>query len=381
MVVAVRAGASMRSVARQSGVSLLTVQRWVERAAGHDLDAIDWHDRSSAPHHRPRHVDVELEDEIVRLRGSLRQDSLLGEYGAAAIQRTLLATGSEAPSTRTIGRVLARRGSLDARGRTRRPAPPRGWYLPSVAAHQAELDQVDAIEGLRLLGGIDIEILTLISVHGGLPGAWPLPPLTTPVVIDALLEHWRRHGLPGYVQFDNAMIFAGSHGRPDLGRVGRLCLGLGVVPVFAPPRESGFQAAVESFNGRWQAKLWQRFHDPGMAGVQARSADWIAACRARSAVRIEAAPARRPFPAAWSGTEPAAPRGCVVYLRRTDDHGAVSLLRERFLVASTWPHRLVRVEVDLDEHAIRFFALRRREPTDQPLLREAPFIAPWPARQ
>jgi hypothetical protein len=118
-----------------------------------------------------------------------------------------------------------------------------------------------------------------------------------------------------------------------------------------------------------------------MAGVQARSADWIAACRVRSAVRIEAAPARQPFPTDWPGTEPSAPRGRVVYLRRTDEQGAVSLLRERFLVASTWPHRLVRVEVDLDEHAIRFFALRRREPTDQPLLREAPFIAPWPARQ
>jgi len=39
----------------------------------------------------------------------------------------------------------------------------------------------------------------------------------------------------------------------------RTCLRLDVTPVFAPPRESGFQAAIENFNGRWQAKVWARF--------------------------------------------------------------------------------------------------------------------------
>lgn len=374
-----RSGATMRSVARRSGVSLLTVQRWVERARGLDLDAVDWVDRSSAPQYRPTRTPAALEDEILRIRRVLRTESLLGDHGAEAIRQELLAGGGPAPSVRTIGRILARRGALDARRRERRPAPPVGWYLPAVAARQAELDQVDAIEGLRLLGGIDIEILTLISLHGGLAGAWPSPPLTTNLVIDALLEHWRAFGLPGYAQFDNAMIFAGTHGRPDLGRVGRMCLGLGVVPVFAPPREMGFQASVESFNGRWQARLWRRFHEPGLAGVRARSDAWIAADRARSAIRIEAAPARLPVPTGWSPSEPDRPTGRVVYLRRTDEQGEVTLLRQRFHVTPSWPYRLVRAELDLDAAVIRFFALRRREPADQPLLRETPFSAPWPA--
>lgn len=371
----------MRSVARQSGVSLLTVQRWVGRAADRALDEVDWHDRSSVPRRQPGRIALELEDEILRVRRTLRADSLLGEYGAEAIRRELLANGSGAPSARTIGRVLARRGALDARRRERRPAPPRGWYLPAVAARQAELDQIDAIEGLRLRGGLDVEILTLISLHGGLAGAWPHPPLTTPLVVDALVEHWREHGRPGYVQFDNAMIFAGSHGRPDLGRVGRLCLGLDVVPVFAPPRETGFQAAVESLNGRWQARLWRRFTEPGLAGIRARSDAWIDAARARSAARIEAAPARAPFPADWPGGEPPGRRGRVIYLRRTNERGEVGLLRQRFPVATTWPYRLVRAEVDLEDDVIRFFALRRREPDDQPLLRETRFVAPWPSRR
>ena len=371
----------MRAVARHFGVSLLTVQRWVERAGDRALEEVDWGDRSSAPRRQGAQTPARVEDEILRLRRTLRHDSLLGEYGAEAIRRELLASGTAAPSTRTIGRILARRGALDARRRERRTAPPRGWYLPRVAARQVELDQVDAIEGLRLRGGIDVEILTLISLHGGLPGAWPHPPRTTPLVIAALVEPWQAHGLPGYVQFDNAMIFAGSHGRPDLGRGGRLCLGLGIVPVFAPPRETGFQAAVESFNGRWQARLWRRFREPGLPGVRTRSAAWIAAARARSAARIEAAPLRTPFPAEWSVSGPRDPTGRVIYLRRTNERGEISLLRQRFPVAASWPYRLVRAEVDLDEQTIRFFALRRRDPDDQPLLREEVFTPPWPARR
>src|SRR5260370_40412084 len=46
---------------------------------------------------------------------------------------------------------------------------------------------------------------------------------------------------------------------PDaLGRIIRLCLSLDVVPVFVPPRETGFQAMIESYNGWWQAKVWSQ---------------------------------------------------------------------------------------------------------------------------
>jgi hypothetical protein len=66
--------------------------------------------------------------------------------------------------------------------------------------------------------------------------------------------------LPRYAQFDNDPVFHGPHIHPDtLGRVARLCLSPAVTPVFAPPSETGFQAAIESYNARWQAKAWNRF--------------------------------------------------------------------------------------------------------------------------
>lgn len=309
---------------------------------------------------------------------------MLGEYGAAAIERELLARHPGEPglpSLRTIGRILERRGALDARHRVRRPAPPAGWYLPEVAARRVELDSFDVIEGLRLKGGLDLEVLTAISLHGALTGAWPETVVTMSATIAALEAHWRAHGLPGYAQFDNDTRFHGSHGYADLfGRLVRLCLSLGVTPVFAPPRETGFQAAVESFNGRWQAKVWGRFYVHSLDELRERSGRYIGASHARAAVRIEAAPPRRAFPRDWRFEPGADPAGQVVYLRRLSEQGAARLLGRSFPVDGHWAHRLVRAEVDLTLRRIRFYALRRRDPTDQPLLRELPYERARPRR-
>ncbi len=376
-----RAGESQRSVARRFGVSLATVQLWLARAGDERLDRVDWGDRSSAPHHRQR-VAPDLEDHVLAVRRELREDSLLGEYGAVAIHRELRAETRPAgpvPSVRTIGRILERRGALDSRRRTRHPAPPPGWYLPDLAARRVELDSFDVIDGLRLKGGLHLDILTAISLHGALPAAWPDAGMSAVKAVAALGAHWREVGLPGYAQFDNDVRFIGGNARPDsIGPVIRFCLALGVVPVFAPPRETGFQAAIESFNGRWQAKLWARFWEPDLTALQERSWAWIGALRRRSAVRIEAAPGRAPWPLP-AGDEPdlrRPPSGRIVFLRRTDEQGTVSVLKRRYPVDPHWLYRLVRAELDLDARSLRFHALRRRAPADQPLLGEVDYVPP-----
>jgi len=378
MVAAVRQGASMRAAARRFGVGLGTVQRWVERAAEDDLERVDWASRSSAPARQARRTPAQIEDSILTVRRTLRAESVLGEYGAAAIRHELLVgwPGDPAlvPSLRTIGRILERRGALDARRRVRRPAPPAGWYLPDLAARRVELDSFDVIAGLRLKGGRDLEILTGISLHGGLTGAWPEWAVTTTAAMAAIETHWREHGRPAYAQFDNDTRFQGSHGYVDLfGRLVRFCLSLDVVPVFAPPREMGFQAAIESFNGRWQAKIWARFWVDSLADLQARSSRYIVASHVQAAIRIESAPARLPFPEVWAFDPKAKPMGQLVFLRRTSERGTAEILGRAYDVDRHWSHRLVRAEVDLTAGRIRFHALRRRDPTDQPLLREHPY--------
>lgn len=367
----------MRSVAKDLAVPISTVQHWVARAQGKRLDRVDWEDCSCAPK-QTRRTEASMERRVLAARQRLQQRSALGEYGAPAIYGELQQQGVQPlPGVRTIGRILQRHGVLDGRKRVRRPPPPKGWYLPDLAAGQCELDSFDTIEGLAIRGGPHLTILTGISLHGGLPAAWLEPRVTAKFVVQALLEHWTEMGLPAYAQFDNDNRFTGPRQHPDaIGRVVRMCLNLQVTPVFVVPNETGFQAAIESLNGRWQAKVWHRFDHHNFRGLRQRSLKYIAASRQRHAARIEAAPPRQTIPKRWRLDLQSPLHGKIVFLRRTNDQGRLPILGHSFLVAPYWVHRLVRAEVDLDQDHIRFYALRRREPHDQPLLNQVHYRLP-----
>jgi transposase len=366
----------MRAVARRFSVSVGTVSHWVERARGQALARVDLSDRK--PGRAWNRTPASKEAQILRTRTDLRKNSVLGEYGGEAIANALATVKQPVIISRaTIYRVLERRGALDAVRRQRRPAPPKGWYLPKLAGGKAELDSFDFIEDLKIAGGPLVCLLTAISLHGALADAWVMRQRRTTSTIEALLGRWRADGLPDYAQFDNDNVFQGAHHHPDaVGRVTRLCMALDVIPVFAPPREPGLQNAIEGFNGLWQSKVWQRHHCPTVADLRRVSATYIKAHRAKTAPRRDLGPARRQVPKNFTWNAAAPLRGSMIFIRRSDEHGVVNLLARAYPVDQNWPHRLVRCEVDFTHQRIRFYALRRRDPDDQPLLHEVIYSHP-----
>jgi transposase len=366
---------SIRDVAREFSVAKGTVEHWVARAGDERLDRVDFTNRT--PGRAWNRICPEVEERIARVRMELRDHSVLGEYGAAAIRAALSAEIGDAPSKASINRVLARRGLLDGVRRIRRPAPPKGWYLPVVAAGQAEVDCFDFIEDLKIAEGPLVDVLTAKALHGALTDAWVFEQMSARATVPCLLARWARDGLPGYAQFDNATQFQGAHQFPNaVGRVSRLCLQLGVRPVFVPPLEHGMQNTIEGFNGLWQAKVWQRHRVANIADLQARSDTYIAAHRVRKRQRVDAVPQRRPMPGGFRFNPHAPLRGVMIFVRRTDQTGHVHMLGQRFAVSPQWLHRLVRCKVEFDHHCIRCFALRRRAPADQPLLATIPYNRP-----
>lgn len=380
MVAAYRRGKSFRGVAVMFGVSKSTGERWVKRARGKRLDHVDWSDQLSGERTPRNKTSPGVEEQILAIRKELKEVSALGEYGADAIRQEMARKKLRAvPAVRTINRILERRGQFDGKRRVRRPSPPKGWYLPSVATGKADLDSFDIVEGLVLQRARGVEVLNGISLHGGLVCSWPRARITAKIVVDAILNHWRTFGTPDYVQFDNDTVFQGPR-KPDvLGRVTRMCLSLGVTPVFVPPRETGFQAMIENYNGRWQRAVWNRFRFESRVQLRAQSDKFVRATRRRAAPRSEQAPSRWEIPDDWALDYQRPPEGTVIFIRRNSDQGRVTLLGRTFDVSRNWPHRLVRAEVHLDNNEIRFYALRRRDPSYQPLLNSV--VYHFPSRQ
>lgn len=68
------------------------------------------------------------------------------------------------------------------------------------------------------------------------------------------------------------------------------------------------------------------------------------------------------------------PRGAKVVWNRTPV--TADVLGHRIPVDPLWSHRLLRCEVHLDRESIQCFALRRSDPTDQPLLNQIHYRIP-----
>jgi hypothetical protein len=344
----------------------------VKRAGKNPLGEVDWTDRSSRPHRHPAQTTRATQRLVCRVRRQLAKDDL-GFVGAASIQdalKTLLC--SAVPSVRTINRILHAHGFMDAARRRRTVAPPKGWYLPAAD----ELDSFDFIEGLGLGEAGPFDVFTGRALFGHSRLAAIAPQWSAVRVVDALVCHWRTEGLPSFAQFDNDLRFHGARHPPgSIGRVVRVCLSLGVTPVFAPPRESGFQAAIEHFNGLWQRKVWNRFDFDCMAALRLRSARFVGAYIHQLGLRGHAERAqRRSFPERWSPDYSTTPSGRIIFLRRTNASGTVEILGRRLRIDPLWPHRLLRCTLSLPDQQLHCHRLQRRNPTAHTFVQTLPFL-------
>jgi hypothetical protein len=358
-------------------VSKTTVERWCNHAKGKRLDRVDWNTPNNEPRTACNRTSKEVEQCVLSLRKQLKEHSPLGEHGADAIRREMQQYECPLlPSRPTINRILKRHGVLDGRRRKRWTPPPTGWYLKPLSKKLAEMDQFDYVEDLCIKGGTIFHVLNAISLHGGLPASYPMSRMTAENTVQKMIEHWREVGLPDYAQFDNSMVFQGGMLPDTIGKVIRCCLSLNVTPVFVPPRETGFQASVESYNGRWQQAVWKRFHFDRLPAVQKQSQKYVEAIRNKNRKRQEGAPTRWQFTKDWTLDYSVKPKGMIIFIRRTTDDEYVEAMGHWWKVPGAGAHKLVRVDVNLTKGTMAFYRLRRREPKIHEQLATAKYKLP-----
>jgi hypothetical protein len=256
------------------------------------------------------------------------------------------------PSVSTIHEILKRNDCFDSQRRLRYSSPPTGWYLPEAAEGDAELDSFDYVEDLRLKGQHGfVQVFNRISLHGKLVCSYPMKRMTAENTASAMINHWRQFGTPAYAQFDNATVFTGLRHADCVGRVIRLCLSLDVIPVFVPPREIGFQANIERYNGLWQKGVWERFHFKNYQDVVKKSESYVEQYRDKKRTAIELTFERYEIPKSWKfqNDDNFPLRGKIIFIRRTNNKGCVNILGHDWEIDPLWTNRLLRAEVNLEK--------------------------------
>ncbi len=218
---------------------------WVKRYNPKDEN---WYkDISKANKSVRNKIDKKLETLVCSIRTKLA-DTKYAQRGTLAIQWELKKLGIKPIPIWTINRIVERNRLV------KEPAiyEKRNKLYPKIESNLPNtLHQFDLI-GPRYIGkGKDNRFFSfnLIDVFSNAARIKPYKGKRDIFATDFLVYAWQHLGMPKYLQLDNELSFKGSNRHPrTFGDVIKLCLYLGIEPIFIPEGEPWRQGVIEKFN-------------------------------------------------------------------------------------------------------------------------------------
>jgi len=204
---------------------------------------------SRAPKTVNKSVKPCTERSIVKTKKRL-ENTKYAQIGALAIKWELTKLNIKPPQIWTINRILKREGLIKKREKGYKS---KGKIYPSIAIDKPnKLHQVDLVGPRYIYSKERLYSVNAMDVFRHKVKIKNVPFRNSNNVISALIEVWKTLGIPFYCQFDNQEVFKGSTRRPRwFSRIIRLCLSLGIEPVFVPFSEPWRMAEIEHFNDVW----------------------------------------------------------------------------------------------------------------------------------
>ena len=265
------------NIYRSLGKSKPWFMKWLKR---YKTGSKNWYkDLPRKPKTIQNKTDNRIEKAIVRIRKLLMDGSEDADkfsfVGPEAIQYHLEDIGyssDEIPSTSTIKRIV-KRNKLQVNKKERyKRVKSKGRYTMLKPKYVDEIHQIDFVGPRYIKGFGPVNSLHLKDVIGRQVAGNQYIGKSMNNVMEFLLDYWKQHPIPKYLQVDNGMCFAGDFKHPrSISRFVRLCLYVGIDVVFIAPGKPWMNGTVEGFNGKFNEKFWMKETFSNLENIRARS--------------------------------------------------------------------------------------------------------------
>jgi len=186
-------------------------------------------------------------------------------------------------------------------------------------------------------------------------------------VIKFLVYAWQTLGIPEYLQLDNALSYRGSNKYPrTLGDVIKLCLYLGVEPIFIPEAEPWRQGVIEKFNDVYDKMFFrtQIFKDFDHLSKESQVFENFhnnnhrySKLKGKTPWAVHSSVTKRVLSPSFSLHKQCIPfrDGKVSFIRLTDKEGKARFFTETFLVDKDLVNEYVKGTIFTKENLLRFY--------------------------
>lgn len=224
-------------------------------------------------------IDGRIETAVVVIRKSLMdgtEDSTRYSFvGAESIKFQMEELGyepPEIPSQSTIKRIIKRNKlRVNTKERYKRVRS-KGRYTLLKPECIDEMHQIDFVGPRHIKGFGSINSIHLKDVVGRQVAGNQYIEKSMDNVMKFLLDYWKCHVIPKYLQVDNGMSFAGDYKHPrSFSRFVRLCLYVGIEVVFIAPAKPWMNGTIEEFNKGFDRLFWRQETFTDLTDIQIKS--------------------------------------------------------------------------------------------------------------
>jgi putative transposase len=245
-------GWNKSEIARKLQRSRSWVQRWIGRYQAEE-PRLSLQDHSRAPQKRTWSYPERIKRMVLQIRVE-REKGKRAKYQYALVSAQAIYYElqelriSPLPAPRTIHLWLKQAGRI-AEHKSRKAPNPTYPELPCEA--------VNAVQELDFKGPFYLQdhahkyyLMVLRDKVSKKTALRVLVNKSMDAIVDFLVSAWQKMGCPRYLKMDNCLDFRGSNLYPrSPSKLMRVCLDLGVQPVFIPLREPWRNGVVENLNG------------------------------------------------------------------------------------------------------------------------------------